>query len=672
MKKEKKKRLRRLHARSEQRREEKLQRFTRYTGKISIAHGGFGFITPDVIVEPEKSGAKADVFVPPHFVNGALNGDSVEYILLEDDPQKRPPRPGVPNGPIGRVIGIHKRAKEYMTGILSSGHHVTTLDKSMADEVYLKGDTNGAKRGDWVQIKLLDDPHGKAGRLAGVVEKNFGQSDVIKNDLDAICSEYNLEEPYTEEENAAASALQAREIIREDWTKRHTLTIDPFDAKDFDDAISIERTANPDQLEIGIHISDVASWIAPGEEFDIKAQQRAFTSYLPGRTLPMLPKTLTANISLQAGVPSRAHTVAIVVDLKSGEILKSRRIHTLIHVDQRLNYDEVQNCLDGGKMEAPETTIESIRLLAQAVRAMRKRRKKVEIFLNLDIDEIRVLCDENANKIIGLESHRQRESEELVEECMLAANSVVAEELLARKVPGLFRVHDEPSPDKLDDFALFAKTTFGVNCGDLSDRGNCARFLENLPDGPMKPVLLGAFLRSMPRAAYSESCTGHYGLGKAKYSHFTSPIRRYTDLAIHQQLWHLDKGEELKSQLEMKNLAEYCSASEENKDNAYYAANDRLKLRYLQETLGAGGENMYKAIVTRVMSNGFSAEICDLGIYGFVSIDDLPGRFRRAGDALVSISGRQQYKMGDYVLLRLSDIDTVKSVAQFKTVKIKH
>ncbi|MDD3154742.1 MAG: RNB domain-containing ribonuclease, partial [Victivallaceae bacterium] len=282
-------------------------------------------------------------------------------------------------------------------------------------------------------------------------------------------------------------------------------------------------------------------------------------------------------------------------------------------------------------------------------------------FIDLAIPEIRVICDEEKNQITALSSKIQRPSEYIVEECMLAANSAVGSFLAERPVPGLFRIHEEPSEEKLLEFSDTAMTLFGIQSGDLSTRTLVRRFLASLPDDPRKPVVENLFLRSLPRAAYSAEAHLHYGLGKMRYCHFTSPIRRYTDLAVHQQLWNFDCNRRLKPTSSMANLALEMSEKEQNNDNAYYAANDRLKLRYLSELMEHGGKDkLYRAVVSKINSYGILAEVPELGIMGMIRAEreGTVFRHRRNSEKLTrDRSAAEALAPGRFLYVKLDDID---------------
>lgn len=629
------------------------------SGRFSANPAGFGFVTP------ENASGK-DIFIPPKDVHGALHGDSVKVEITNEDRDER--------GPVGRVVGIAERSRRFVTGSIISERMLKPLDSHFLADIKLTGSLKGAKRGDWVRVRLLDNGSKHTERLRGTVEENLGRAGEIGNDLRAVASEFQLCSPYTEADDAAAEKIQPLEIERRDLTKLFSLTIDPHDAKDFDDAISIGTGERRGELLLGVHISDVAAWVRAGTKFDREAYRRSFSSYLPGMFLPMLPKALTAKISLRANRDSQAHSILFTIRESDGKILKSERCHSLIHVKYRLNYDQVQAFItdpDSAPKEWKTPLRRNLAKLIDITRKMRRLRAETEQYLPIETTEIRVLCDEGAKRITGIERKVQREADQIVEECMLAANSAVADELIERKIPGIFRVHPEPDPGKLDEFSFFVKKTFGLSCGDLTNRSNCCAFLEHLPSDHRKPVVISNFLRALPRASYLEENALHYGLGKYRYAHFTSPIRRYPDLIVHRQLWAADTAKAMKSRKFMAMVASECSIREERNDEAYFEANDRLKIHYLRMCGVDGGQTVtYEGVISKVSSGGLLCDITDLGIYGFVPSKYLACgmNYNRKSRKLRASRGHAEYRVGDFIYLVLDSLDMIHGRALFRPV----
>ncbi|MBR7128559.1 MAG: VacB/RNase II family 3'-5' exoribonuclease [Lentisphaeria bacterium] len=633
-------------------------------GTVSISNSGFGFFKVSEESEFASTWLDREVFIPAKFINNAMSGDTVKIQVL-------PPRPGTDDaekGPAGEIIEIVKRKHETIVAELLPGNKVRPLNRKLNAEITLAKGKGDAKNGDWAEIKLIDMPN--SNELIGKVIKSIGKAGTIQGDLDAVCAEFELMPPYTDEENSAASEIVPREIERKDFTDIFTATIDPIDAKDFDDALSIKLAPDGKSAELGIHISDVAAFITPKSDFDRKAYERAFTAYLPGRTLPMLPKDLTKAISLQENQISRTHSVIVNIDIETAEVLSFYRCHGLIEVNKRLDYDTVQKFLDNPAELPPswdKELAEKISLLAKITAAIRKKRQKDEDFLDLAIPEVRIICDENSDTISGIVKKEQRPADFIVEECMLMANSLVGNELIEKSIPGLFRIHPMADEEKLAEFAMNIHEIFGFYPGDLSTRENCNKFIKNLPDNEVKPIILNMFLRSLPRASYNEKAELHFGLGKLKYVHFTSPIRRYTDLVVHQQLWNFDTNQRLKPKNSFAKLATYLSAKEENNDNAYFNASDRLKLRYLEEQLQQRASNYYSGIVSKINNNSISVEIGEVGIIGMIRFEDLPGYFERINNSTMqSVRNGKTIKIGSTLKLRLYEIDFARGIAYFK------
>ncbi len=630
-------------------------------GKISVSQRGLGFVTP------EEGGP--DIFIPPRYIGHAMHGDTVEVAVFKDAPSWDSSK-----GPSGKVTAIITRDRDFVIGELVAGFKVKPLSKNMPNEIDISGPPKGAKKGDWVKLRLLPSGSKYTEKVRGSVEETIGKAGTVEGDIKAVIKEFSIPRRYTEEEDNEASKIKPVEADRKDFSRRFCVTIDPVDAKDFDDAISISQGKKATELELGVHIADVAAWIRPGSKWDKMARERSFTSYLPGMTMPMLPRTLTRLISLTADKKSPAHSVIFTINKKTGKIISFYRTRSYIKVTARLNFKEVQEYIDSGK--APESWdkkfLKNIDLIIETARKLRKNRRKDEVFLDLRTVETRVLCDEATKTIKGLEVKMQKEADQVVEDCMLAANTAVAMELDQKKIPGVFRVHPEPNPDKIAEFSDFVLSAFGISTGDLTNRVCCNEFLTELPEDHKRPVITSAFLRSLPKAFYQAEPALHFGLGKMFYSHFTSPIRRYPDLLVHQQLYEYDRKGKLRSKKFMQSAAEECSEKEINNDEAYYSANDRLKLHYLHQINEDGPAPMYEAVVARITSAGLMADIPSLGIYGFVPSSYLGSpegfTYKKGKGKIKARRDSREYKCGDFIFLKLDRIDLARAQAVFRPI----
>jgi len=241
----------------------------------------------------------------------------------------------------------------------------------------------------------------------------------------------------------------------------------------------------------------------------------------------------------------------------------------------------------------------------------------------------------------------------------------VGEELVNSGVAGIFRVHPEPEPEKTVEFSELMDEAFHLYPGNIADRKGCNKFIASLPDDPRRQVILSHLLRAMPRAGYSSRPQLHFALGKVRYCHFTSPIRRYSDLLVHQQLWNYDLHKRTRSWRVLDAAATQLSEQEERNDNAYYAANDRLKLRYLEEQLDSGAVNCYEGVIVKVLNAGLQVDIGELGLYGFVPMEQLRGGAFRHGRRAVAERGEGSYSPGDYIYLKLARVDFARGSAIF-------
>lgn len=623
-------------------------------GKLSVSAGGMGFVTP-------RTGGAQDIFIPPRFLRDAIDGDVVKVALLVEQ------RPNM-KGPAGRVSEILERSRTTVVGELIAGRKVRPLSKKLQGDITVNGSLKNAKKGDWVEIKLVSNEESHSREHRGTLKSTIGKAGSVEFDIAAVIKEYNLCPPYSEEDWEKAANLSPIFVDREDLTELLPLTIDPPDAKDFDDAISVRPGKHRNEVELGVHIADVAAWIWHGSEWDAKAVKRSFTSYIPGNTLPMLPKDLTQTISLIPGKTSFCHSVIFTVDKNSGKILNSRRLHSRVKIFKRLTFDEVQDFIDGKPNDWDPRIVENMKILVELTRKMREYRKETEHFLNLATTEIRVLCDDVTKKIKGLRREVQTESDMLVEDCMLAANVAVAQELVERNIPGIYRVHPEPTEEKLLDFTIFMEDTFGMKPGDLSSRKACNHFLDGIPEDHRKQVIVDAFLRSLPRAYYHSKSELHYGLGKGRYCHFTSPIRRYPDLVVHQQLWALDFSGKLRPTEEVARIAIECSEKEQNNDEACYAANDRLKLHFLKQKLEESDIDCFEGIIRKISAAGLNIYIPDLGIMSFVPVEYLGFTYKKKKSKFVSGGTHAKYKCGDFIYVMPEHIDLIKGSALFRPV----
>lgn len=633
---------------------------TGIVGKLTATANGYGFVTPE-------RASDGDIFIPARYIEDALDGDIVEAALI-DERSLAPQFAG--KGRTGRILKVVERHRKTLVGEILPGGQIIPLSKRISQTIQLAGGSRGAKPGDWVEIQLHPSGSGESG-IRGKVSSVIGEAGTIAGDLDAVVGEYGLPPPYTEEEERLSAQIEPAVIARETIHGIFCASIDPFDAKDHDDAMSVQAGSDAETVIIGVHIADVAAYIQPGTRWDREAKERSFTAYLPGRTLPMLPRSLTARISLVPGEQCAAQSVYFTMKRKNAEIISVRRAFSWVNISHSFSYDEVQHFIDGGRPESWDTvTVEAMREMIDITRKMRKNRARDEKFLHLAMPELRIVVNEAAGTIAGLENRTQREAETVVEECMLAANGAIAAELHSRQIPAIYRIHTEPDLEKLDTFAANMYESFGLSVGDLSSREACNAFLSSLPDDENRASVMNGFLRALPRALYSEECLPHYGLGKAEYLHFTSPIRRYPDLLVHRQLLALGGCGHLLSTAAMADAARDCTEKEQIVDEAYYAANDRMKLHYLRQVSEAGVDDEWTAVVNRIVPSGVVIEIHAVGLHGMIERQDLVVRRTKSKGKRGGASEMTPLTLspGDRLKVRVSHIDFTKGTACFAPV----
>lgn len=591
---------------------------TQAEGRLQVNKQGFGFVT----LTGDQTG-NPDVFIPPGMLGRSISGDLVKLQVTDTDN---------PKGPSGEILHTVERKHAEIVGCLvqhGQGWAIRPLRKELPPLLSLIEDDNSkilssSKEGDWIQATLLDE-HPEHGGLCARLSSRIAASGSVTGDLNAIVKEFAIQPKYTLRDEEKAAALQPLDVAREDCTKLLTVTIDPVDARDYDDALSCTDGPGKNECTIAVHIADVACYVPHQSPLDKAALKRGFTSYLPGRTLPMLPAALANDLcSLREGLPRCAHTVFLRISKESGQILSFRRAHTTINVNRRLCYDDVTRVFEGDQTVQPGEIRNLLLRLKEVAETMRRQRQEKEMFLPMEMPEIRVLCSEHPSRIIGLQKTEHNASHALVEEFMLAANQCIALELQKKKISGLFRNHAEPEADSMQDFAAQVSLILNRKITPFRNRKKLVEFLSSLVQHPLQELLQMTFLRQLPRANYGVNCEGHFGLGKENYCHFTSPIRRYPDLLIHQQLLAFDRREKLRSPEQVAVLAQVCSALEENCDQASYAAADRMKLRFLIKQKEDNPMLRLRGSIIRATKGGITVFLPDYSLIGFVNAWQLP------------------------------------------------
>lgn len=628
----------------------------RITGELQISPGGFGFVVPN----DKKLG---DIFIAARNLSTAFHGDIVEVSLFAKRKGKNLE---------GQIVEVVKRKRQNIVGTLKKSHvafFVKPDEPEIHRDIYVdKENLRNAKEGDKVIVSnifwntSLLNPEGE------IIEV-IGKSGSLDAEISAIAYEFSLPNRFKAETLKEAEEIE--ETIsdedlkgREDFRSKNVLTIDPIDAKDFDDALSVEVLENGNYM-VGIHIADVSNYVKVGSSLDKEALSRGNSIYLVGGVIPMLPEKLSNNIC--SLVPNKDRlTYSVIVELtKRGRVENYQIKKSIINSKRRFTYEEVQAIIETGKGDFNK----EILLLNQLAETLRKKRFR-EGGIEFSTPEIKFELNEN-NEPIAIIKKEAKSSNMLVEEFMLLANKICASHISSTvnksPKPFVYRVHDLPDSEKVIEFSRFVKS-LGYSF-DQSAIKNTKQFnsLMHQVKGTEEEALINELaIRAMAKAAYSTKNIGHYGLGFKHYTHFTSPIRRYSDLIVHRILYNYieGNGNSIYSPLKLEEIADHISATERN---AIEAERFSIKIKQIQFLESQIGETFH-AVISGVTHFGLFVKILDNLAEGLVRIRDLEGDFYVYDEKKYSLIGRRtkkQYRLGDKVWVRLVRVDQEKSELDF-------
>lgn len=481
------------------------------------------------------------------------------------------------------------------------------------------------------------------------------KGDSAQDDVRAVMRQYGLPDRFPKGVQAEARRIEATGVEwsgdRLDLRERFIFTCDPVTAKDFDDALSLERDGKGNRV-LGVHIADVSHYVRPGTALDREAAQRSTSVYLLNRVVPMLPEALSNGVcSLVPGEDRLAFSAFLTFDA-SGRCIARRFAKSVIRSQARFTYEQVMALIRGSSRSAlsgrQTRTVLEIHELAQQLRKLRFAAGA----LDLEVPESEIMLDANG-EMMGLVERPYDESHQMVEECMVAANEAVAKEMWANGVKILARLHEPPDPERMESLRADL-AAIGVRCGDISHGRNMARFLERIKSHPLGRTISVMVLRSLKRACYSAREIGHFGLAKDYYAHFTSPIRRYPDLVLHRQLAERISGRSGRMpQKELDAVAKRCSEMEERADEAERSLQEVKKFRFLEEN---GGE--IDAVVGKVAKFGLFVDVPALAAGGLVHVSALSDRFVKFDGSSMSLSdGRRRWRLGDQLRLKVARVD---------------
>jgi len=606
------------------------------TGTLHIHQAGYGFLISERPGEP-------DTFIPAENTGTAMHGDRVVARISRDAPYGR-----TKGRREGRVIRTLEHKHDTIVGTLQHSrnfYYVVPDDPRLVHDVYVRAEQDGqaqttATVGDKVVVRL-ETWESRHVNPEGEIIEVLGPAAAPGVDMLSVIRKYHLPTEFPrdvlDEADAICEEINARQLEgRQDLRKEFIVTIDPDDARDFDDAIHVEKIDNGG-WRLGVHIADVAAYVEPESALDREARRRGNSVYLPDRVIPMLPERLSNGVcSLNPGVDRLTHSVFIQFD-KNGVAKNVGFTHSVIRSSHRLTYKQAYAILKS----APRDRLGERLHVAWELASLLRRKRFQHGSLDLDFPEVKVWLDKNGYPV-KLERVENDESHQLIEECMLAANEAVGRELKKRAIPTIYRIHENPDPDKLAEYREFV-LSFNYRVGDLTHRGEVQRLLAAIRGKPEEQALKIALLKSLKRARYFPQPLGHYGLAKANYLHFTSPIRRYADLVAHRTLAQCD-GKQRIDMSQIASIAEHISTTERIAADAEIESARMKKLEFFQRQLDERNPQIFRAAIVDVRNYGLAVELPDALITGLVHVSSLADDFYLFEPARRQLIGRRSRK----------------------------
>ncbi|MEO6992119.1 MAG: RNB domain-containing ribonuclease [Lacunisphaera sp.] len=677
------------------------------TGKINFRQKGSAMVSPEVkVTEPRKPA----IFIAGEDTGVALQGDKV-VVRLRSPKERDFPHFLKPGEQAGRVIKILERGTETLTGTLQRGRtyfYVTSDDPRMGHDIIVADPAKGGLKppamvGDKVVVQL-NEWNDRQQNPDGVIVERLGRTFEPRAELAAIYHKYKLTPVFPPDVVSEAAALPstvgAGELHgRKDYREIPTFTIDPDDAKDFDDALSVEYLETGD-IRIGVHIADVSHYVKPATGLDREAQDRGNSTYLVGTVVPMLPEKLSNGLCSLVEAQDRLTKAVLFTFSASGKLKHTEYANTVIRSFKRMTYkqayalmfeddfDKIRdlplpaahqtgatgrafNTLSDGELTNLQKWVRQLWSIGGKLRHERMKNGS----LDLDMQETKIFVDAEgyADRI---EIIHNDESHQLIEEFMLLANEAVARLTRSHHLPSLYRVHDDPDEEKLAEFRQFLRT-FNIKVGDLMNRDEVVKLLAVLKDHPQGYILRTQLLRSMRKACYRASPDGHYGLNKPDYTHFTSPIRRYSDLVVHRvfatylikHLGYPAAGNPPGYRAShIDNLAEHLSLTEINSTEAERDSVKVKLMEFFEREAEKKKKSVFNAIITDVRNHGFFVEIAEAGAFGMVPISSLKDDFyvlNPAGTAFIGRKTKRKFELGGKTPVVVDKVDRQKRLIDF-------
>ena len=647
------------------------QRMGVITGKIEIHDRGFGFLIPDI------EGIK-DLFIAKTNLMGAMNGDRVVAKIIKEGRNGKRTE--------GIIINIVERVNKNIVGIYEDNKSfgfVLPEDKRIQNDIFIsKKDRNGAKKGQIVMVEITRWPDGKRKNPEGKVVEILGRPGDKGIDIDIIIRKYNLPEDFPP--SVLNSALDIEDFITEDEIKGRLdlrnvkmVTIDGEDAKDLDDAVSIERLENGN-FKLGVHIADVTHYVKERSVIDKEAFKRATSVYLIDRVIPMLPKKLSNGICSLNPKVDRLTLSCIMEVNRQGKVVNHTIAQSVIKTNERMTYTDVTKILRDNDVELIERykdLVDDFKVMEELCKILRKKRLD-RGSIDFDFEECKIILDEKG-KPIDIKPYERAIANRMIEEFMLLANETVAEHMEKLKVPFVYRIHENPDAEKLEKFKAFIYN-LGYNditWGEEVNPKALQRVLDKFKGENEETIISTLLLRSMMQARYSPECAGHFGLAADYYCHFTSPIRRYPDLQIHRIIKEylnkeLTENRSKKLVSIVDSAAKQSSEMERVAQEAEREVDDLKKAEYMKDRIG----EIFEGMISSVTGFGAFVELPNT-IEGLVHITSFRDDYYIYDeDRLILIGERNKkiYRLGDKLKVLCSKVDILSREIYFEIVEDKY
>lgn len=630
-------------------------------GKYMATQRGFGFVR----VEGEDD----DIFIPGSYTKSALDGDTVQVLVKKEGGEGKRRE--------GQVLNILERGNSVLVGTYTRSRNfgfVTPDNQKFTKDIYVaKAESKGAVTGHKVVVEITDfgdeqrKPEGRVLEILGHV--NDPGVDIL-----SVIKAYGLPEEYPDDvmkqiENIPDEVEEKEKAGRADFRDLQTVTIDGEDAKDLDDAITISKEGN--MYHLGVHIADVSQYVTEGSPLDKEALKRGTSIYLVDRVIPMIPHKLSNGIcSLNQGVDRLALSCMMDINEK-GEIVKHKICESVINVTRRMSYTSVHKIIeekDEAERKEYEELIPMFELMYELADILHARREK-RGSIDFDFPEAKIILDEKG-KPIDVKEYERTQANRIIEEFMLAANQTVAEEYFWNELPFVYRTHETPDMEKIQNLALFIEN-FGYTLKIKEDEihpKEVQKLMRSIAGKPEEGLIGRLALRSMKQARYTTECEGHFGLALKYYCHFTSPIRRYPDLQIHRIIKENIHGGMKDKRIDhyqkiLPEVAEQTSALERRADDAEREVEKMKKAEYMEQFVGKDFEGTISGLTTW----GMYVELPNT-IEGMIRVADIPGDYYYYDEDLHRMVGEQTgkvYKMGEPLRIIVAGVDKLTRTIDF-------